>query len=1451
MKMRVPNPAGVSMALSVSVAGCGRIMKHIGLFAAVVGALLVGCAGHDGAPAEHLSTKTEAVVEATQLSFEVPSGVDFYDVAFGSREQLRLHDRVWVLEEPRRNAAQYADVSNAGGGGPQNITNLSPGSRVGNLTSRADLWLSSGSSVSGSTSYSGALNVAPGAFAPVLSKDSTLTASTFSWDPKYTPSSEPAIVYGGQTRALAPGSYGMVTSYPSALVQLRTGTYFIDQLDIEQASRFSFDTSAGPIYLYVKTSLVMRGSDDGADASKILIGYLGQLPVTIDSGFDATLVAPLAPVRLGTTGKRLSGSVFAKVLEVDSDVQFTHKPFGAWSDLLPPSKIDLRETPINLQASRDNLIGTRSDGSAIGGVPTSFEIPSYLPVKSGNAGNGAATLTFTDTASVVVVCNYKGGSATAHAANDVDSAKGSRFKFVSCTNGSLAGAKVTGKDFKLQVLGGDANFPVATTIAAVHLGPGCSTIPSPIAPEEVAELRRDFTWLQTPKLPERNVAGRPALYYVGIYVENEGQLADLDRLNIMWDMMPLMKAEAAGMIGKCGVVERAADRKGMMVWGVVPGLVYNLIRQAGAYSEQHGMNAPFQIMLPYVLDEARAPGIFASDGSFEYKALAASGYLQWLTQHRAQQPNIFGDAWNFVKSGAEWAVDAFVDVASDIVSFAAQAWNGFVAWVAVAAQNAWESVQDGLGDFLGFFLGEVQVRVDIRVINRDPTFPPDTPVVRGWGANAGALAVPHGARGLLKQWGLGFVPVQHEGVIGDNGHLVVDAVQDAGARSGGLCIKMDADSGSMTSFLAPDYFCDFNGLDFHHFRGNLDLVADTNDKEIFAFTQLVDSYDYALKVIGFPPHFARVLTGTPANMITGLLRGTATPMTVCLNFPSVGEASVTLIGAVVGTALAGQIGAAVGPAVIAKDIWYPDTDGDVSKPNSRGIMTHEYGHYLMCSMLYGEGGAPALNGLLAIPFSGSDRDSDARVMAEAWADTFAAQVAGGTNYFRPPGTTPGLDVNFSYCANPVQTTATPSCVESNLKGEGDASEDPMNDEIAKWTTLFVDAFDSERGVSHGTDLPYFDLWTGQVGFAGQASRLKNAPAPYLVSFDEPVSIGGRGWQNWVRNWLTRGVGVTKAHVVGGLVDAMAQAGTTWCGACEVFAMHDPSFTGTDVPLSFTDRWERWRQCTLAGGYGFLGSAPEPDTNIDASCRACPPHQFAAPDGRCTACPPGQVAKGNQCQACPSGSVPSEGNQCTSCPDYKIAVGNSCVSCNFGESVDRATNTCVECPAALTVDWRNLPELCPEQTPYLAVPDVPSAICPQAIWVEVNHLDVLAQRGGDGLSVEVDTVVPRTSSTCRDGSSNIVSYRPNPGFNWDLLDNTSSGGTWIPEQCGPDTLGNQICAVVDHCEFERALVSTATIQAGLSRVRFYSPKVSDISHPPTYTPLPTSIRFSRKASCPGE
>jgi hypothetical protein len=191
--------------------------------------------------------------------------------------------------------------------------------------------------------------------------------------------------------------------------------------------------------------------------------------------------------------------------------------------------------------------------------------------------------------------------------------------------------------------------------------------------------------------------------------------------------------------------------------------------------------------------------------------------------------------------------------------------------------------------------------------------------------------------------------------------------------------------------------------------------------------QLKDSFDYADQMMGRRPKPARLNMGFGADLF-GLINKNV-PFAGCFDYRSQGVGNVIFppiapVIQVLATLL--RVGTT---EVLADDIYLPT--GGIQE-HSRGVFTHEYGHYVMCDVYedsrnpfdpFGDTGiAPLYRAWLYEGGYVHEGDESTSIAMETFADFFAAQVVSGTNYAWPNKSSPSL--GMSYCT-------APDCMEFN------------------------------------------------------------------------------------------------------------------------------------------------------------------------------------------------------------------------------------------------------------------------------------------------------------------------------------------------------------------------------------------------------------------------------------
>ncbi len=1344
------------------------------------------------------------------VELSLPAGIRLDSLGVLASESVVVSDRARVVE-PDETPGR---VVNTGSG----VLTVGVGALVGDSWTGGTVDLRPYATVDGVLRAASTVHFEPGAevTGALFERTPLGPLESFAWQPDVVSEVGHEISLEPETtRTLQPGRYLNVSVKRDAILSLGSGTYRFSSLNLGADSILSLTASQEPTILLVDGGFVFQGriedqNNPGNPNLPLLIATQSSGTVSIERPFLGTLLAPHAKIVV-SPGVH-DGAFVGKDVHLSPDAVVRRRGFPWPSPSDPGVNPDTswHDSPVSLVSCVD-ATGTSEPDEISLDTPTAFTIPTQLLVSTGNAGQGEAQLRFMTESGAQTTCTYRGRASVAHPTSDVERMLGRRYRFVSCNDGKTAGMGAVGKWFELRVLGGDAGVAAGRTCVELALGDGCSgTIPSVIDPAMVAQLREAFDWESVNALPVYDPSGNPALWHGLIYVENKAQLAALDRLHIMWSAQPLLKTFRDQMAGKCGVVEHASDGRGVAVFAVFPAFIFDVMQIFARQAKQVGKEPPFRFMIPMPpLD----PSATNSDGSLSYQSLVDSGYREWLEVSRSQQPFIGAviDGFEDLRDGVDdliggpWGVnpgdierdlidmlipDELEEQGEDWLEYGSSTFEAMIDWAVVAGDDLWEWAQEALHSLARLVCDDtVDLDLTFRVLNRDRMFRPydnaARPVLtRLWGPPGAPdmlpqqsqdrrpFLVPSGASVMLRQWGCGFLPVMTADTLPEDGQVRLEPLQDADGRGeeGDICIELQTDYAMMTTDLIPLEVCKFNSYDYWTYQSDEESVVAIDQEDIFAFTQIKDSSDYVTQRIGVEPYRMEVLTGWIANDVTTAMAGEPRAMCLCLDFPSMGARELRDAAAIAGATVGGipvvnvvaSLTSTFGPVVLGKDLWWPRANRVAAQ--SRGVMTHEYGHFNMCQLMYEAEGPSGLKGLLARVFDGETEHSYVAQMTETIADSFALQVVGGTNYTPyTPGAvwqdSSGRFGGMGFC------TASP-CIDYNY-APGDyhawfkrlfPNEDMslFNDRIAVWTSLVYDAFDVAPLLSRdalGT-VNADVLQRKQISGHSDWSYLGYSDTGYLSSnIDENVGLARSLWLDWMQNYLDRGAEPDIDNVMGGLADTMRETGHSWCEVCDVFAAHDlatpldarmldPTFdpaNPTGTLLTLGRRKTRWNTCIDTPRLrALVGEPPNERGNINSSCQSCPEGSAAYDDsqpGWCVWCPPGTVARNNTCVPCSPGQIASD-NECVDCGPGTISANGVCVRCPEHYGPDRQTNTCVPCPMDAIVDWSQLSSGCEQQAQFfldatglIAWPEPQTDdICPGEFWLQVDNVRAVAGTG---------------------------------------------------------------------------------------------------------------------------
>lgn len=1298
----------------------------------VLSAVVLNCSSTPSdTKSEEVKSTTQAVTAPStrtiSLSFTVPGEVAYQNVSVGASQAANIADRVFT-------SAAVAS--------PEGTVVIGNDAVIKSVVAKQDIHIGDRSQISGDVTTAGLLFPSPSATigGKITTGKPLKSASTLAWTVQTPESGVGSVGLEPDTfRDLSPASYGDLSVKSRAQLALHAGVYYFGQVTIEPQGVLLIDNSEGPVQVYVGGGFTYRGVVQSARVGlpQLLVGVVGNLPVTIEAPFDGIVVAPNSDVHLQAAqpqGHR--GAFFGKTTSLEPDTQVGHLGFQ-WDAVLGASAVEKDDgLPIyNMPTSdRDLTVHIEGNGSGPHSATSSnsglvnFRLPQQFTVAGGYIGNGTAIFSFRNAAGTQVKCTYQGGSPAAQPASELDLLQGLTLHFQSCTDNLPWSTTRQGSNFGLQV-NPVPGFPVTVNSPALlQQQAACSDELELLSPEQTRQMYDAFNWNNAHHVQERNADGKPAVYYGWIFVRNTSELLALRKLYIHLLTRPLFDEELVKYAGRCGTFTNRGDGRGTFVPVVIPGTTYNKLIDVRTSPDVSGDRNIFDaVILRTVPSAARN-----SNGSISWKALLDSGFV-YLGYETRPLPD-----WNTMQLG----------------SGASKALSDAMEWVATAAKNIGEEITQGLAYIQRLLKGSVDITLRLRAITKDPLYGNNAVMIRGWGPYANN---PLGATGLqvaILQKLLGTpIPITSEDNTNVNGNVTISVAKNTNIRGTGICIELKSSGAMVTDWLIANDICDFRTYDPttgntntvqipSNIPNDVTYVMQIDNTRIAGLYEADDVFRYDDWVLGFRPKQARILSGGWADTISREHNpddGFQTMFTSCLNYGGnviSDTALATMLGAagalvsvpVIGTAAAAVVAVAssYANALLNTDIVMPVRS---ATRHDRGVMSHEYGHYTFCGFIHDFDQhilSDMIFSSLQTQMSGNDLTVPVRYINEAMAEYFMGQVMGGANYYwmddgsvRSPHDYNGNTFQMSAkCDNDGKP-----CWDKNYYGVVSSDVAKGNESIGRVATLIHDMFDGQN--ARGQDSPDDgDSWTG----SGSPELLSYSQSGYgnMDSNLERVALPGSSLRTFVNTLFINGMlSMNDLGVHSAAAATMGAAGYSWCDACRVLALHAESRTGNENTVQ-----ELWKLCqTDPNVLIAMGPAPEANLRLDA----------------------------NTCQICPSGY-------------YSDADGN-CKQCNGGV----LGNTCQACPADVVLDGATL-NLTGE-TIVSGTAQAPSDPCPDVVWVEIDNIAALFSRIANGATIQ--SISAKVSpQTCGGTVSLFVAQPSSGGFtaNQTIVGQTSGGCT---------------------------------------------------------------------------
>jgi hypothetical protein len=690
-------------------------------------------------------------------------------------------------------------------------------------------------------------------------------------------------------------------------------------------------------------------------------------------------------------------------------------------------------------------------------------------------------------------------------------------------------------------------------------GPGGTEMPvlaQPIDGPTTWSLHSNFDWGSTRPVAETTPDGHPTVRYALFYIESKEQLPALDVLQVEWSSLPMFAEERRRWAGQRGIIANQGDGSGVFVYGIVFGRLYNVMRAAALEG-----NPAFSAI---ILRTPPAGVPTYPDGSIHYDVFREEGF-QWGERAKNRvltRPVTPGlQAFGLVDRVRGWVEDG-AEIAGDVV-------DGF---------------REGVGAVREFINGSCDVEMMVLAKNIDDSFVSDVQR-RGWGKDRGALLGLEGVNVRLSQGRFGVA--LSEARSDRWGFVRIVAEKDARAD---ICIELENSAILTTAHVVPAQACDFsdNTISAGDMHGTVQRWIEVNQGMAAAFSAMTDGYHYADSVLGRQMHQARFVVGTLADAVMGAigLVSDSDGLAPCLGLSP--EGFTRLAGALADIAAGGAIdltgapgltaslAASAGATLFGAAVVGPDILLNGKARRNRGIPVHEYGHFVMCSLMHSANASQMSQAYIDVivdrVFSSEDPDHQAGFLAEGWADFVAGQVVGGTLYFAPHQSFDDRPDETSYCPAGEE-----DCLDDNAGGSPDSPFPPnqmptgsVHKRIARTATLLHDMVDGNSNVMN-QDVPGNGAaWlSGGKNDAGvfqliDAGAIATAdPSLYAESHesDEQVALSGPTVGRLFEKWAAQpGQRLDEKSLYLAMTQLMKDSGVTDAQICELFALHQPTHT---------------------------------------------------------------------------------------------------------------------------------------------------------------------------------------------------------------------------------------------------------------------------------------------------
>lgn len=273
-----------------------------------------------------------------QCTNDIPGLGDLFQEqhALSARYWLHVNDRASVLssaadpdkcDDPLNVAISCWSPLSSGG-----YLGVGADAKTGTLSARGRVQLRSRARVDGDVVTSNLVEYQLGAFVrgDVWEQTEVTLTDISGYSPQLPARPTGTVWVNFQAGHLEPGNYGKIVAN-GQFMTLRSGDYFVNELQIEPSAHVQFDTQQGPVRIFIRDSFMHKGTFLG-DSDSVFVAYLGTGDIHLEGRFRGTLVAPDALVdiqSLNVASGQVShaGAVYARAIELHQGAVFAHSPY--------------------------------------------------------------------------------------------------------------------------------------------------------------------------------------------------------------------------------------------------------------------------------------------------------------------------------------------------------------------------------------------------------------------------------------------------------------------------------------------------------------------------------------------------------------------------------------------------------------------------------------------------------------------------------------------------------------------------------------------------------------------------------------------------------------------------------------------------------------------------------------------------------------------------------------------------------------------------------------------------------------------------------------------------------------------------------------------------------------------------------------------------------------------